>query len=361
MADLLVVGGGIVGLLSALEFTDRGFRVTVIDAPARFPPASWAGGGILSPLYAWRYPDAMNLLTVDAPERYRNLIARLRGQAGLVDEDLNESGLWVAVEAEQERADAMAWARRWRLPCSAERLSQRMPEATDRDGVWFPSLGNLRNPRILKALRAWLSARGVGFEAIPAVSVLPRAGGGAAVALADGRKCQASRVLISAGMWSPRLLSPLGLDLPLFPSKGEMLLYQLAPGRVPTVLLTEQGYLIPRADGAVLAGSTLKDGDDSQYPTVSGRWALEKMAASLLPALAGERPVSHWAGVRPGCARDWPYLGEVPGVPGVYAALGHYRNGLVSAPASAALLAALMSGEQPHLDPALYALPSSSS
>ncbi|WP_133492845.1 FAD-binding oxidoreductase [Alcanivorax sp. 24] len=361
MADLLVVGGGIVGLLSALEFTDRGCRVTVIDAPVRFPPASWAGGGILSPLYAWRYPDAMNLLTVDAPERYRNLITRLRGRAGLVDEDLNESGLWVAVETEKERADAMAWARRWRLSCVAERLSQRMPEATDRDGVWFPTLGNLRNPRILKALRAHLSAQGVRFEATPAVSLSPRAVGGASVALADGRQWQAARVLVSAGMWGSRLLSPLGLNLPLFPSKGEMLLYQLVPGRVPTVLLTEQGYLIPRADGAVLAGSTLKDGDDSHYPTVPGRWALERMAAALLPALAEERPVSHWAGVRPGCGRDWPYLGEVPGVPGVYAALGHYRNGLVSAPASAALLAALMSGERPHLDPALYALPSSSS
>jgi glycine oxidase len=356
MTDVLIVGAGIVGLLSALELTDRGRRVTVIDAPAVYPPASWAGGGILSPLHAWRYADPMNRLTADATARYQGLVTRLAGSAGLRRDDLNLSGLWVAVD-EPERARARVWARAWRLPCREAAQGEHLPGAGEAPGLWFPEIGNIRIPRLLKALRGALKGRGVTFVSARVERLWPE-GRGAEVALAGGERLRAAMVLVSAGAWGARLLAPLGVALPLFPAKGEMLLYRLAPGRVPAMILTEQGYLIPRADGAVLVGSTLEEGEGSHYPSVTGRWALEKKAAALLPALAGLRPVAHWAGVRPGCRRDYPYLGRVPGCEGVFAAAGHYRNGLVAAPASAELLARLMCGERPALA-ADYSLSSS--
>ncbi|MBL7252271.1 NAD(P)/FAD-dependent oxidoreductase [Alloalcanivorax marinus] len=359
MADVLIIGGGIVGLLSALSHTDRGRRVTLVDAPASHPPASWAGGGILAPLFAWRYPDAMNRLTADGPARYRELVSRLAGYAGLRHDDLCDSGLWVEATG-AERESALDWARDWRQRCEPRALAAAWPAAEDRDGVWFPEVGNIRNPRLLKALRARLADQGVRRVEDRAVAVEPE-GRGATVVLAGGERLAAPSVLISAGAWSPSLLAPLGVSVPLFPAKGEMLLYRLAPGQVPSIVLTENGYLIPRADGAVLAGSTLKEGDASTEPTEEGRRRLEAMAASILPALADLPPEHHWAGVRPGCGRDWPYLGEVPGTHGVFAAVGHHRNGLVSAPASAEFLVQLMNGETPFLDPADYSLGPSSS
>ncbi len=354
MADVLVVGGGIVGLLSALNLSDRGLSVTVVDAGGRRPPASWAGGGILSPLFAWRYPDAMNRLTHDAPARYRVLVDRLRGVAGLRASDLHDSGLWVAV-SEEERGAARRWASSWGVTCREAPLSRHLSAAPEGEGLWFPEVGNLRNPRLLKALRAALAGRGVGFVDLPVTALRPRSQG-AEITLSNGEVLSASRVLLSAGAWMSALLAPLGVTLPLFPAKGEMLLYRLAPGRVTSIVLTERGYLIPRADGAVLAGSTMKAGDASTYPTVTGRWALQAMAESLLPELEAVVPAHHWAGVRPGCDRDWPYLGPVPGTRGVFAAAGLHRNGLVAAPASAELLAQLMCGESPALDPADYSL-----
>lgn len=359
MADVLIVGAGIVGLLSALELTDRGARVTVIDAGGAYPPASWAGGGILSPLYAWRYPDAMNRLTADAPARYRRLVTRLHGYGGLAHDDLNDSGLWVAVAGE-ERQQALEWARHWRLSCRAEPLAGHLSGALDGaggGGVWFPDIGNIRNPRLLKALRAVLSHRGVRFVNEAVIAVTPLAQGGL-LRLAGGDAARARRVLIAAGAWSPALLAPLGAVPELFPAKGEMLLYNVPPGRVPAMVLTERGYLIPRADGALLVGSTHHRGDASYYPTVVDRWYLQDLAARLLPELASQRPLRHWAGVRPGCGRAWPYLGPVPGCQGVFAAAGHYRNGLVAAPASAELLAQLISDERPSLDPVDYSFSS---
>ena len=154
MADVLIAGAGIVGLLSAFELTKRGRRVTVIDAPALYPPASWAGGGILSPLFAWRYADPMNRLTVDAPARYRRLVDELTGHAGLRRDDLNDSGLWVAVgEAERERA--LAWARLWEVPCRRADEHEHPSGARRPPGVWFPEIGHIRNPRVPQALPPW--------------------------------------------------------------------------------------------------------------------------------------------------------------------------------------------------------------
>ena len=354
MADVLVVGGGIVGLLSALNLSDRGLSVTVIDAGGQRPPASWAGGGILSPLFAWRYPDPMNRLTHDATARYRALVDRLQGKAGLRAPDLHPSGLWVAVDGD-ERRRALRWASDWGVSCQEGALSRHVSTAPEREGVWFPEIGNLRNPRLLKALRVALVAQGVEFVNATVEAVRPGAIG-AELTLSRGGPLFAPRVLLCAGAWTSALLAPLGVRLPLFPAKGEMLLYRLPPGRVPTIVLTDEGYLIPRADGAVLAGSTLKAGDDTTHPTVTGRWALQAMAASLLPELASATPAHHWAGVRPGSDRDWPYLGPVPGTPGVFAAAGMHRNGLVAAPASAELLVGLICGETPSLDPTDYSL-----
>lgn len=162
MADVLVVGGGIVGLLSALNLSDRGLSVTVIDAGGQRPPASWAGGGILSPLFAWRYPDPMNRLTHDATARYRALVDRLRGKAGLRASDLHDSGLWAAVDGD-ERRQALSWASAWGVSCQEAPLSRHLSAAPEREGVWFAEIGNLRNPRLLKALRATLVGQGVTF------------------------------------------------------------------------------------------------------------------------------------------------------------------------------------------------------
>ncbi len=342
-----------VGLLSALELMDRGARVTVVSAADRYPPASWAGGGILSPLFAWRYPDAMNRLTADSSSRYRTLVTRLRGRAGLRDDDLNDSGLWVAAEGE-EQAQALEWARRWRFRCQPALAQEHLRDGVQGEGLWFPDIGNIRNPRVLKALHEALRQQGAVFRDARVEAVTPLASGGGRLALVDGEALSAPQVLIAAGAWGDRLLAPLGVRPGLFPARGEILLYRVAPGRVPATMLTENGYLIPRADGALLVGSTHHRGDDPR-PTAADRAHLRMQAARLLPELASQQPQHHWAGVRPGCERLWPWLGELPGCPGLYGAAGHYRNGLVSAPASAELLAQVICGEQPTLNPVDYA------
>lgn len=355
MSDVLILGGGIVGLLSALELTKRDLSVTVIDGGP--PPASWAGGGILSPLFAWRHSSFLNQLTHDGVSRYQSLVLMLEERGFLGKEEvLHLGGMWVQV-AGQELVLARRWAEEWALDCQEMALSD-SKIISGSGGLFFPGLGNIRNPRMLKALRAYLAANGVRFlrEHIRRVELLSSG----AKLHGEVGQYRSDRVVVAAGYNTASLLAETAVTPPLFPAKGEMLLFQTAPGNIPSVILTEAGYLIPRADGAVLVGSTLRKGDATHYPTVQGRHQLMSLAARLSPVLAEKKPSHHWAGVRPGCERDYPYLGLLPGAKGVYVAAGHYRNGLVSAPASAELLAQLITGEQTFTDPNPYSLSSAS-
>lgn len=351
-ADITIVGGGILGLLSALELVQRGLPVTIVDDATR-RPASWAGGGILSPLYAWRYSEAMNRLTQDAVPRYQHIAALLSGAGLPVDGLLHQSGMWVATRADEHEL-ALRWAASQGWKARACRADQILPDSLASNGVFFPYLGSIRNPRLLRLLRAFLHRSGVAFVNARVIALHPDAKGGR-LALHDGRELATDTVLLCAGAWNDRLLAELGSSPVLFPAKGEMLLYQLPPGKVPSIILTEEGYLIPRGDGAVLVGSTLRRGDASHYPTVNGRYRLESLARKLLPELALHKPAFHWAGVRPGCDRDHPWVGAISGRPGWFAVAGCYRNGLVAAPACATLLAQLVCEEPTELDPRLYA------
>jgi len=138
------------------------------------------------------------------------------------------------------------------------------------------------------------------------------------------------------------------------PIRGQMLLFKLEPGVLDTILYRSGLYLIPRRDGHVLVGSTLEDAGFDKTTDAATCQRLHDEAASLLPALAGLQPVRHWAGLRPGSPDNVPVIDRHPDFDNVFVNAGHYRYGVTMAPASAELLAALMDGETPALDPAPY-------
>src|SRR5690606_215400 len=115
-------------------------------------------------------------------------------------------------------------------------------------------------------------------------------------------------------------------------------------------------YVIPRADGRVLAGSTLEEAGFDKTTDAAARESLWHSATSIIPALADCEVEHHWAGLRPGSPDGVPFIGQVPGMPGIYVNAGHYRNGLVLAPASTRLLVDEMLGRSPIIDPTPYRL-----
>ncbi len=171
----------------------------------------------------------------------------------------------------------------------------------------------------------------------------------------DESSVQLDKVLITAGAWSGELLATLGLSLPVEPVKGQMILYKCEPDFLPSMVLAKGRYAIPRRDGHILVGSTLEHEGFDKTPTDVARESLQASAEELIPALARQPIVGHWAGLRPGSPDGIPFIGPVPGFEGLWLNCGHYRNGLVLAPASCRLLADLMLGREPIVDPTPYA------
>jgi glycine oxidase len=163
------------------------------------------------------------------------------------------------------------------------------------------------------------------------------------------------QVVLTAGAWSGDLLKSLGLELPVEPVKGQMILYKCAADFLPSMVLAKGRYAIPRRDGHILIGSTLEHEGFDKTPTDTALESLKASAVELIPALADAEVVGHWAGLRPGSPEGIPYIGRVPGFDGLWLNCGHYRNGLVLAPASCQLFADVMLGRAPIIDPAPYA------
>ena len=350
---VLVVGGGVIGLLSAWNLARAGWRVTLLERQRLGEESSWAGGGIVSPLYPWRYGHSVAALAAYSQGSYANLCRQLSEATG-IDPELYETGLyWLDLEDEEV---ALHWAEREHQPLrkvSLDTMREHVPCFGEgyRSAVYMPGIANVRNPRLLKALQK------VSGISLHEHSVVQR------LLVEDGRVCgvrtvqgdyRAERVLLAAGAWSGQLLASLGLELPVAPVKGQMILYKCAEDFLPAMVLAKGRYAIPRKDGHILVGSTLEHVGFDKTPTEGALKSLKASAEELLPALADAEVVGHWAGLRPGSPDGIPFIGEVPQYPGLWLNCGHYRNGLVLAPASCELLKNLMLGEAPIVDPTPY-------
>lgn len=354
---VVCVGGGVIGLLSALQLARAGVHVTVLDCGALGRESSWAGGGIVSPLYPWRYSAAITALAHWSQNFYPDLGRQLLASTG-IDPEVHATGLyWLDL---QDEADALVWAQQQNAGLSRVDMAQ-VHDAVPALGAGFasaihwPGLANVRNPRLVQALQAELQAMpNVQLHEHVRVNGFLRRGQQVVGLLTTGGELPADRVVLSAGAWSGELLAGLGLRLPVEPVKGQMILYKCAEDFLPAMVLANGRYAIPRRDGHVLVGSTLEHVGFDKTPTAEALASLQASAQQLLPALAEAEVVGHWAGLRPGSPEGIPFIGEVSEFPGLWLNCGHYRNGLVLAPASCRLLADLMLGREPIVDPAPY-------
>ncbi len=164
-------------------------------------------------------------------------------------------------------------------------------------------------------------------------------------------------VVVAGGAWSAGLLAGVGVRLPVEPVRGQMILYRAEPGLVRHIVLHRGRYLIPRRDGRILFGSTLERVGFDKSTTEAALASLRTDAETLVPALADFPVEHHWAGLRPGSPDGVPFIAEHPGVRQLFVNTGHFRNGVVLAPASVRLLTELVLGQAPSLDPAPYRLP----
>lgn len=357
MQDIVIVGGGLIGMLTARELRLSGLKVTLLERGRTGQEASWAGGGILSPLYPWRFPDEIIALAAWSQSRYAELCQRLQQESG-IDSEWTLSGLLMLDE--KEEAEARHWAKRWEAALEVldkpglRQCEQALSEEAGAAGLWLPEVAQVRNPRLVRALRQSLDNLGVEIrEGVKATGLLIRNHAIRGVVTRNG-SLAADKVVVAGGAWSGQILTEIGIRLAVEPVRGQMILFRGPPGLLSRIIVWQEHYLIPRRDGNILAGSTLEYAGFDKSSTAEALEELRGVAHALVPALRPLPVKDQWAGLRPGSPRGIPYIGEHPSLKGLYINTGHFRNGIVTGPASARLLADRVLGQEPILDPAPY-------
>ncbi|HEX7102165.1 MAG TPA: glycine oxidase ThiO [Nitrolancea sp.] len=352
-AEIVIVGGGIMGCALAYDLTARGAEVLLLERRELAREASWASAGIISPPSP-RY-GAKAELALRSYARYHGLVQEVEDASGIetgwthrgivnVATSENEGGLRETLRWQQEHGLNAAWL-------DADALREHEP-ALRTDGSFTGGLFNADAASLLlgefaRGLALAASRRGAMVREQCAVLDIETSGRRATgVRTVDGTLAAGS-VVIAAGAWSRQFSEVVGSRIPTRPVRGQMLAVANAPVPLNGVIQGSGGYLVPRADGTVAVGATEEhDAGFVAEVTPSGIAWLIDLIDRLTPSLKNGRLVATWAGLRPASDDDELILGKVPHLDNVWVCSGHFRSGALLAPGTSDVLAeSIMSGK----------------
>lgn len=348
-ADVVIIGGGVIGLSIARQLALRGLRkVTAIERGEFGKEASWAAGGILAPQVEADRADDFFELARASRDLYPGFARALQDETG-IDIQLEQTGtLYVGFteDDEQEMHRRFAWQTRAGLRVewlSGEDTRHLEPNIASnvRCALRFPDDWQVENRKLVQALV--VSNEQLGVQLIANCEIR-------SVRIEDGRvtgiesektSIDAGTVVIAAGAWTSeiRTSETNSSAVQIEPVRGQMLCFHIEPTFARHVIYSSRGYLVPRRDGRLLAGSTSERVGFDKRVTDEGAVSIKSMAFEIAPALEAAAIVDSWAGFRPHAPDDLPVLGAASDIDGLFYATGHYRNGILLAPITAEVLA----------------------
>ena len=356
-SDVVIVGGGVIGLSIAYRLGAEGVAATLLDRREIGREASWAGAGLIpANTERLRTSPTVELRSWSAV-LFPEWSAALREETGIDNGYRRTGGVDVAFSPDEEH-ELKATAGRWRTEGIVfERLAEadfhRVEPALGpglRAAYFLPDRAQVRNPWHLRALALAAARRGALLRPGQAALGFETAGGRLTAVKTTGGRLPCGVLVIAAGAWSGGLLDGLGVSAPTPPVKGQIVL--LKGDRPLLRRIVEHGprYLVPREDGRVLVGATQEDAGFDTRATPQGVRDLLDEALRLCPVLAEAEVEKAWAALRPGSIDTRPYIGLVPGLSNVIVATGHKRAGLQLAPATAEVVTDLVLGRPPQID-----------
>lgn len=361
-----VVGGGIIGCLTAcnLKQLDSSIKVTVIERGGTGEESSWAGAGILCPIHPWLYPDAFSHLINESLALYPDFQADIEAKTGISIE-WTRSGLLIPF-FDDDKSDhwqsALDWSDQFGWKVEQLDTAQTMEHeptlsSNIRKSLLWPGVGQLRNPRLLKAVRSLMESLGVDtVEHAEVTSLLTGEGRVSGVTCADGRQIPSDQVLLAGGSWSGDIARQMGFELPVEPVKGQIVLLKAEPGLMRSIVKHDDAYFVPRADGRVLVGASMEHVGFERGTTVEVINSLLDAMLRIAPGLKHAEIEDQWMGFRPGSPDGMPFLGPVDSITGLWVASGHYRNGVALAPITAKIMSQWIVGNEPAIDMSTFAV-----
>lgn len=361
MSRVVIVGGGVIGLSLAYELSGRGADVVALERDAFARKASWAGAGILLPVCLKTSIHPFDQLEAFSTELHQTWSGQLLSETGIDNGFAKCGGLYIARSAGEVAllAGSYEYWRQREIPfdvLSRQNVVQRFPvlqSAVERSkmfqATFVPGEYQIRNPDHNRALLAACRQRGV--KLIQQVDVALLCDRQRVLSVQAGDQTMAAdQFCFCAGPWTAELVAGLGVELPMQPVRGHMVLYKLPQRMFSSVINEGSRYLVPRADGHVLAGSTIEEVGFDESIDEQEVTGLKAWAASVLPNLNDSCVAKVWTGLRPGTYDGFPYLGRLPGFENAFVSTGHFKAGLHTSTGSAVVMADLLLGRKPTID-----------
>lgn len=371
--EVVVIGAGLIGSAIAWRLAQRKRRVVLLDRGVPGSEASWAGAGLLQPEAGREATPDTLALWLASLDQYADFVGELRDATGAAIEFRICGRLLLAFDEQQEealrrRARAQSEAR---IPCQwlgADEVRRREPAVAGdvRAALHFPRHGMVDNRQLVRALAGAAAAAGAAVRADePALSVVAGAGRVEGVETTTGR-IAADVVVNAAGCWSSYLPIAPPADASVVsgaisrandhavrarfvqPAKGEIIALEALPRPIQHVLSTPEASLSARGDGRIVVGATVSHGSFGKDLTAAGVARMLAAAVRAVPSLAGARFREAWTGLRPESLDQQPVIGA-DRITGLYWATGHYKMGILSTPATAAVMVSLIEGQPPGL------------
>lgn len=367
MHDVLIIGGGVIGLSLAWDLAKHGQRVHVIDRGEPGKESSWAGAGILPPAVRAKAIHPLDQLRALTSELHPQWAQQLKELTGIDTGYRVCGGLYLARSA-GEAASLAAWADSTAEEgVAVQRLtsdelfqlepSLRGPSSPIRVAYRLPQEAQLRNPRHLQALLAACLQAGVKITSQLEAVEFAIVGSELSGVITPFDTLRAHRYCIASGAWTGQICQRLGIELGVFPMRGQMVLFNTDregstfPAPLLTHILNEGSrYLVPRDDGRILAGSTEEEVGFDKQTTAEGIEELVTFARNLVPGLKDAMIERTWAGLRPTSFDGLPYIGALPGLSNAVVATGHFRSGIYLSPATAVVTSQLLRDERAAID-----------
>ncbi|MBA2379535.1 MAG: glycine oxidase ThiO [Blastocatellia bacterium] len=343
--DHLIIGGGIIGLTIARELHRRGERsIAVVDQSTIGTEASWAAAGMLAPNIEAQRTSAFCRICNDSLALYPAFISELQAETD-VRVELNTNGIICLSFNEDPPASVESGQ-----PLSSDAIRHLEPHISPnvRDGILFPNEGHVNNRALLNALRRYAELNNIRIIENTQTSEILSDNGRAQGAAGPATSFRSATTIVATGAWSS-LITISGQHLPfqIKPVKGQMIALNSSGIDLSHVIYSPRGYLVPRSADRILVGATVENTGFDKSSTPDAAREIHAAAAEIIPDLAHVKIVDQWAGLRPHAPNGTPIIGPVPDVENLYLAAGHFRNGILLAPLTAAYIADDVQGKTP--------------
>ena len=346
--DVLIIGGGVIGLSIARELHKSGVRrITLVEKGQCGTEASLAAAGMLGPQAEADETGPFFDICCESRELYPDLAAELLNETG-VDIELDRSGTLYLAFTDDDVAELRArfgWQQKAGL--AVEHLSaadirnlEPLVSPNIREGLLFPNDWQVENRNLLTALRRYAELNALNIRENTNIERLLVENGRIAGAETDAGRITADRTVLATGAWTSLIkLGPTDLPFEVKPVRGQMIAFRNAKRLFQRVIYSRRGYIVPRNDGRILAGSTTENVGFDRSVTAEASIMLRELASEISPGIGMLKIADQWAGLRPHAIDGLPVIGAIEGLDDLFVATGHYRNGILLAPITAKLAA----------------------